>query len=239
MSITGRGAIEGLGDPASTAFPAISSSESSGGRSLVLQPRSADSSESSVSLNLQSPQAAGGGGGVLIRHNKNRTQALSQENVLRIDGEWTGDYTEGQGSSINQNSYAFVFGNIKGATTNEDYFVSGVNSGSRVSAGNYWSCFRAAGMVDGDAAARYVGFHSRVTQVAGTSAIGFYAEGNAQNILKDMYASSAATRHLTTTTLLALVGTSLLKALASTPITPPTVLNQRSGLTELVRRAAT
>lgn len=110
-------------DPASTAFPAISSVSSAGGQSLYLRPRSADGNENSVELRLLSPQSEGAGGGVVITHNKNRTQALGQENVLRIAGAWTGDYT-GAGNNIGNSSYALVTGIIQGAATDKDNFIS-------------------------------------------------------------------------------------------------------------------
>ena len=174
-------------DPASTAFPAISSVSSAGGQSLYLRPRSADGNENSVELRLLSPQSEGAGGGVVITHNKNRTQALGQENVLRIAGAWTGDYT-GAGNNIGNSSYALVTGIIQGAATDKDNFISGFSSGSRVVAGNYWSCYRANDAIDGDTSARYVGFHSKVNDTAGSSAFGFYAEGNARNTFQGVVA---------------------------------------------------
>ena len=163
-------------------LPAIASGDSAGGRSLYLQPRSADSNEKSASISIVAPQAEGAGGGVLISHDKNRTKAVSQDNTLRISGEWTGDYTK-TGNNVVNNSYALVTGVIQGATTDADNFISGFSSGSRVAAGNYWSCYRANDAIDGDTSARYIGFHSKVNNISG-STFGFYAEGNAKNIFK-------------------------------------------------------
>ena len=147
----------------------------------MLVPKGANSTDNTVRVNLNPPQAAGDGGGVTINHNKN-TAREDQANVLKISGNWTGDYSRPGGSQTAYNAYALVQADITGATTSADKPITGFGVGTSTTAGKHWCAFRSTGLVAGQTpGALFVGFQSQVQEDAATEAYNFYATGTAPN----------------------------------------------------------
>ena len=165
-----------------------------GGR-LEILPRGTETSDQ-VRLVLNTPDANGAGGGAQIIHNKSLGGA--QENVLRISGIWTGDYTVSGGNTYTTNAYLSVAGDIGNTTTSFSKPIIGVSSGANLDTDNHWVSFSASGVVAADAnkAASYIGYLSRVGSDSGDTAFGFYGDGDAPNFFKgNTYIGGAATRN--------------------------------------------
>ena len=170
-----------IGDPGGSSLPQICGVNLAGGQKLMLVPKGANSTDNTVRVNLNPPQAAGDGGGVTINHNKN-TAREDQANVLKIGGNWTGDYSRPGGSQIAYNAYALVQADITGATTSADKPITGFGVGTSTTAGKHWCAFRSTGLVAGETpGALFIGFQSQVQEDAATEAYNFYATGTAPN----------------------------------------------------------
>jgi len=163
-----------------------------GGR-LEILPRGKETSDQ-VRLVLNTPDANGAGGGAQIIHNKSLGGA--QENVLRISGIWTGDYTVSGGNTYTTNAYLSVTGDIENTTTSFSKPIIGVSSGANLDTDNHWVSFSASGVVAADAnkAASYIGYLSKVQNNSGEAAFGFYGS-NAPNFFEgNTYIGGTATR---------------------------------------------
>ena len=173
-----------IGDPGGSSLPQICGVNLAGGQKLMLVPKGANSTDNTVRVNLNPPQAAGDGGGVTINHDKN-TAREDQANVLKIGGNWTGDYSRPGGSQIAYNAYALVQADITGATTSADKPITGFGVGTSTTAGKHWCAFRSTGLVAGETpGALFIGFQSQVQEDAATEAYNFYATGTAPNFFK-------------------------------------------------------
>ena len=165
--------------PDDTVYPLIHSGEVAGGRSIKLNPRSADSVES-VYLIVYPPQTSGKGGGVHISHDK--TLDEGQANNLRIAGKWSGDYTVGGGSTNAFNSYLLVTAETQGSTTSTGSPISGVGVGLRPDANTHFIGVRSRGKASSSpAAAEWIGVKSEIASDHATTAFNFYASGTASN----------------------------------------------------------
>ena len=188
ISVTGGTLLSDANDsryPLLNGFP--------GGR-LEILPRGTETSDQ-VRLVLNTPDANGAGGGAQIIHNKSLGGA--QENVLRISGIWTGDYTVSGGNTYTTNAYLSVTGNIGNTTTSFSKPIIGVSSGANLDTDNHWVSFSASGVVAADAnkAASYIGYLSKVQNNSGEAAFGFYGS-NAPNFFEgNTYIGGTATRN--------------------------------------------
>lgn len=166
----------------------------SGGR-LEILPRGRENSEQ-VKLSLHTPDSAGAGGAAELIHNKSLGGAA--ENVLRVTGDWSGDYSGTGGNAYLTNAYLLVAGDIANTTTSFSKPIIGVSSGTDVDTDNNWVSFLATTTLAANAnkAASYIGYLSRVGSDSGDTAFGFYGDGDAPNFFKgNTYIGGAATRN--------------------------------------------
>ena len=176
VNVAGNTIVSGADD---TVYPLIYSENSQGGMVLTLKPRSANST-SSVNLSLYPPQAGGTGGGAVINHNK--TLDKSQENTLRISGNWSGDYTVAGGSTAIFNSYLLVSADTEGSTTSTDKPITGIGVGCKPDANTHFVGVKSRGKPGSSpAAAEWIGVKSEIYPSDATTAYNFFAGGSAPN----------------------------------------------------------
>ena len=162
---------------------------------LEISSRGTETSEQ-VKLILNTPDASGAGGGAQIIHNKSLGGAT--QNVLRLTGKWSGDYSGTGGNAYLTNAYLLVAGDIANTTTSFSKPITGVSSGTDLDTDNNWVSFLATTtpVANANKAASYIGYLSRVQNSSGEAAFGFYGDGDAPNFFKgNTYIGGTATRN--------------------------------------------
>ena len=160
-------------------YPLIYGKGSQGGRSLNFKPRSKDATES-VLFSVQPPQH--GSGGVQIIHNK--TYDGSQVNNLKVQGDWSGDFTGEQRSNRSFPSYLLVTGSVIGSTSEFDKPITGVGVGFTGDSSSHLVSYRATGKGSPeDVVASWIGYKSEIRDFDAAEAYNFFALGDAPNFL--------------------------------------------------------